>query len=142
MKTYVTKPAEVERTWYVVDANDKILGRLAVKVANVLRGKNKPTFQPNVDTGDHVIVINADKIRMTGTKEDTKTYFRASTQPGHSKSIPYKSMKENHPERIVELAIKGMLPHNALGRQIYRKLHVYAGPKHNQSAQMPEVYEV
>ncbi len=142
MKTYVTKPADVERKWYVVDASGKVLGRLAAEVAKVLRGKHKPCFQPNVDAGDYVIVVNADKVRLTGEKEDSKTYFRASTQPGHSKTISYKTMKEKHPERIVELAVKGMLPHNALGRQVYRKLHVYAGPEHNHKAQMPEIFEV
>lgn len=141
MKTYVTKPAEVERKWYVVDATGKILGRLASEVARLLRGKQKPIFQPNVDTGDYVIVINAEKVMLTGLKEDTKTYFVASRYVGHSKNIPYRRMKAKHPERIIELAVKGMLPHNSLGRKTYRKLHVYSGSDHNHHAQKPEVYE-
>ena len=141
MKTYVTKPGDIERKWYVVDATGKVLGRLASEVAKILRGKNKPIFQPNVDAGDHVIVINAEKVRLTGMKEDSKTYFVASRYPGHSKEIPYRRMKERHPERIIEKAVKGMLPHNALGRKVYRKLHVYAGPEHRHEAQKPERYE-
>ena len=142
MKTYVTKPAEVERKWYVVDAEGKVLGRLAVEIAKILRGKNKPIFQPNVDAGDYVIVINADKVRLTGMKEGSKTYFNASKYIGHSKIIPYRRMKERHPERIIERAVKGMLPHNVLGRSMYRKLHVYAGPNHKHSAQKPEVIDI
>ena len=142
MKTYVTKPGEVQRKWYVVDATDMVLGRFATEVANLLRGKNKSIFQPNVDTGDYVIVVNAEKIRLTGLKEDAKTYFAASRYVGHSKEIPYKRVKEKHPEKIVEHAVKGMLPHNALGRKIYRKLHVYTGPDHNHDAQKPEKYEL
>jgi len=142
MKTYVTKPAEIERKWYVVDADGKVLGRLAVEIAKILRGKNKPIFQPNVDAGDYVIVINADKVRLTGMKEGSKTYFNASKYIGHSKIIPYRRMKERHPERIIERAVKGMLPHNVLGRSMYRKLHVYAGPNHKHSAQKPEVIDI
>jgi len=142
MKTYVTKPGEVQRKWYVVDATDMVLGRLATGVANLLRGKKKPIFQPNVDTGDHVIVVNAEKVRLTGMKEESKTYFAASRYAGHSKEIPYKRIKEKHPELIIEHAVKGMLPHNALGRKIYRKLHVYVGPEHNHAAQKPEKYEL
>jgi len=141
MKTYVTKPAEIQRKWFVVDAEGKVLGRLAVEVAKLLRGKDKPIFQPNVDTGDYVIVINADKVKLTGMKEVHKTYFTASKYIGHSKTTPFKFEKEKHPERIVEHAIKGMLPHNALGRKMYRKLHVYAGAEHNHTAQQPEAYE-
>ncbi|MFC1693534.1 50S ribosomal protein L13 [Candidatus Latescibacterota bacterium] len=142
MKTYVTKPAEVERKWYVVDAADKILGRLAVEVAELLRGKKKPIFQPNVDTGDYVVVINAEKVRLTGFKEEYKTYFVASKYIGHSKEVSYKHEKEKHPERIVERAVRGMLPKNSLGRSIYRKLHVYKGPDHKHHAQKPEIYEI
>ena len=142
MKTFVTKPAEIERKWYVIDASDKVLGRLAVQVANLLRGKNKPIFQPNTDTGDYVIVINAEKVRMTGLKEETKTYFSASKYAGNSKNIPFKRIWDKHPERVIERAVRGMIPHNALGRQIYRKLKVYAGHTHNHHAQNPEFFEL
>ncbi len=143
MKTYVTKPAEVERKWYVIDATDKVLGRLAAEIACILRGKNKPIFQPNVDAGDFVVVVNAKKVRLTGLKEEQKTYFKVTPgYVGHTRNIPFREMSEKHPERIVEKAVKGMLPHNALGRQMYRKLRVYAGPKHEHQAQKPEVYEV
>jgi len=142
MKTFVTKPAEIERKWYVVDASDKVLGRLSVQVANLLRGKNKPIFQPNTDAGDYVIVINAEKIRTTGLKEETKTYFAASRYVGNSKTIPFNRISDKHPERVIERAVKGMIPHNALGRQIYRKLKVYAGPSHNHQAQNPEPFEL
>jgi len=115
MKTYVTKPAEVERRWYVVDAGGKVLGRLAAEVAAILRGKKKPIYQPNVDTGDYVIIVNADKVKLTGLKEKQKAYFIPSRWVGNSRHVSYSSLKEKHPERIVEHAIKGMLPHNALG---------------------------
>ena len=141
MKTYITKPGEIQRKWYVIDATDRVLGRLATEVANILRGKKKPIFQPNVDAGDYVIIVNAEKIRLTGVKEDTKTYFAVSEYIGHSKNIPYSRLKEKHPERIIERAVKGMLPHNALGRQIYRKLNVYKGPEHKHRAQKPEQYD-
>ena len=141
MKTYITKPGEIQRKWYVIDATDRVLGRLATEVANILRGKKKPIFQPNVDTGDYVIIVNAENIKLTGVKEDTKTYFAESEYIGHSKNIPYRRLKEKHPERIIERAVKGMLPHNALGRQIYRKLNVYKGPEHKHSAQKPEQYD-
>ena len=141
MKTYVTKPDEIQRKWYVVDAEGKVLGRLAAEVASILRGKKKPEYQPNCDAGDYVVVVNADKIRLTGMKEDAKTYFVASKYIGNSKNIPYKKMQEKHPERIIERAVKGMLPHNSLGRQMYRKLRVYTGSKHNHTAQLPEVYD-
>ena len=140
MKTYVTKPAEVERKWYVIDASDKVLGRLATEVATILRGKKKAIYQPNVDAGDYVVVVNANKVRLTGFKEETKTYFVASKYIGNSKIIPYKRMKENHPERIIERAVWGMLPKNALGRKMYRKLHVYKGSDHQHQAQNPEQY--
>jgi large subunit ribosomal protein L13 len=143
MKTFVTKPAEVDRKWYVVDATGQVLGRLAVEIASILRGKKKPIFQPNVDTGDYVIVVNADKVRLTGFKSEQKTYYKISTgYVGNNRSVPYREMMEKHPERIVEKAIKGMLPHNALGRQMYRKLHVYVGPKHDHQAQQPVPYEI
>lgn len=142
MKTNVTKPADVERKWFVVDANGKVLGRLASEVAAILIGKKKPVYQPNVDAGDYVIVINAEKVVLTGLKEDHKTYFTASRYPGNSKETPYKTMKEKKPEYIVEKAVKGMLPHNALGRKISRKLHVFKGPEHKHHAQKPELIKI
>lgn len=142
MKTHVTKPADVERKWYVVDATDKVLGRLAAEVASVLRGKKKPTFQPHVDTGDYVIIVNADKVRLTGMKADKKTYFVPRKYIGHSTTVSYKELMEKHPERVVEKAVKGMLPHNPLGREMYRKLFVYAGGEHKHEAQKPETLEV
>lgn len=138
MKSYLAKPLEVEHKWYVVDATDQIVGRLAANVAAVLRGKNKPTFTPNVDTGDYVVIINADKVRLTGNKENQKVYTHHTGYPGGLKEVSYKKMLADHPERILEKAIKGMLPHNTLGRQMYRKLKVYAGPEHKHQAQMPE----
>lgn len=141
MKTVYTKPTDVDRKWFVVDADGKVLGRLAAEVASILRGKKKPAYQPNVDTGDYVIVINADKIRLTGAKADAKEYWVHSRYAGHSRAIPFRSMKAKHPERVVEHAVRGMLPHNTLGRQMYRKLRVYAGPEHEHQAQSPETYE-
>ncbi len=138
MKTYLAKPQEVERKWYVIDATDQVLGRLATQVATILRGKNKPTYTPNVDTGDYVIIINAEKIRVTGNKEHQKVYEHFTGYPGGLRQTSYKDMLEKHPERIIEKAVKGMLPKNTLGRQMYRKLKVYAGPEHNHAAQMPE----
>jgi len=141
MNTFVTKPAEVVRNWYVIDASDKVLGRLAAEVASILRGKKKPIYQPNTDAGDFVIIVNADKVRLTGMKEANKQYFISREYIGHSSHTSYKTMKEKHPERIVEHAVKGMLPHNTLGRMIYRKLHVYAGAEHNHQAQKPVAYD-
>lgn len=138
MKSYLAKPLEVEHKWYVVDATDQVVGRLAANVAAVLRGKNKPTFTPNVDTGDYVVIINAEKVRLTGNKENQKVYTHHTGYPGGLKEVSYKKMLADHPERILEKAIKGMLPHNTLGRQMYRKLKVYAGPEHKHQAQMPE----
>ena len=142
MKTFVTKPDDVERKWYVVDGEGKILGRLAAKVAAILRGKNKPIYQPNVDSGDYVIIVNAEKVQFTGLKLETKKYFVQSRYAGHSRHIPLRMLRENHPERIVEKAVKGMLPHNTLGRKLYRKLHVYIGPNHKHMAQKPEPIEI
>lgn len=139
--TYMANPNTIERKWYVVDAEGKTLGRLAAEVAKVLRGKNKPTFTPHVDTGDHVIVINAEKVRFTGKKLEQKTYFRHSGYPGGSTFVTLGNMLAKHPERIVEMAVRGMLPKNKLGAQIYRKLNVYAGPEHPHAAQKPEVLE-
>ncbi|KHF38993.1 MULTISPECIES: 50S ribosomal protein L13 [Halalkalibacter] len=138
--TYMAKPNEVERKWYVVDAEGQTLGRLASEVASILRGKNKPTFTPHVDTGDHVIIINAEKIELTGNKLNDKIYYRHTNHPGGLKATKAADMRANKPERMLELAIKGMLPKNTLGRAQGMKLHVYAGPEHKHQAQKPEAY--
>ncbi len=138
MKSFMAKPEAVERKWYVVDAEGQTLGRLASEVAKVLRGKNKPTFTPHVDTGDYVIVVNAAKVQVTGKKLDQKIYYHHSEYVGGMKETTLREMLEKKPERVVELAVKGMLPKGALGNQIYSKLHVYAGPEHEQQAQKPE----
>ena len=137
MKTFMAKPDEVERKWYVVDATDMVLGRLASNVAAVLRGKNKPIFTPNVDTGDYVIIINADKVRLTGKKLEQKYYRYHTGYIGGLKEIQYKDMMEKKPVLAVELAIKGMLPKNSIGRKLFRKLKVYAGSAHPHAAQQP-----
>jgi len=142
MKTVMAKPAEVERRWYVVDAEGKTLGRLAAEVAKILRGKHKPIFTPHVDTGDHVIVVNADKVVLTGDKLRQKTYFRHSRYTGGAKFIRVAKVMEERPERVVELAVRGMLPKNRLGRSMYRKLKVYRGPEHPHAAQKPEKLEL
>jgi large subunit ribosomal protein L13 len=140
MKTYSVKAGEIERRWYVVDAKDKILGRMASDIARVLRGKHKPIYSPHLDTGDFVVVINADKVALTGKKAEQKEYFRHSGYMGGERFIPFRRMLETHPERVVELAVKGMLPKNALGRQMFEKLRVYAGPEHPHQAQRPEPF--
>ena len=140
--TYIAKPGEVERKWYVVDAEGQTVGRLAAEVAKVLRGKNKPTFTPHVDTGDYVIVINADKVKFTGNKLIKKTYFRHSGYQGGTTFTPAGQMLAKFPERVLEHAIKGMLTHNRLGAQMYRKLSVYAGSEHPHAAQKPEKLEL
>ena len=137
MKTYMAKPAEVERKWYVVDATDMVLGRLASQVAMVLRGKNKPTFTPNVDPGDYVIIINADKVRLTGKKLEKKYYRYHTGYIGGLKEVQYKKLMAEKPEFVVYKAVKGMLPKNAIGRTMIKKLHVYAGNEHNHQAQQP-----
>ncbi|HHU06940.1 MAG TPA: 50S ribosomal protein L13 [Clostridiaceae bacterium] len=142
MKTYFAKEGEVERKWYVIDAEGKTLGRLATGIATILRGKHKPEFTPFVDTGDFVIVVNAEKIAVTGNKEEQKIYRRHSGYPGGLKEIPYKRVMTTHPERIIEHAVRGMLPKNTLGRQMYRKLKVYPGPVHPHAAQQPESIEL
>ena len=141
MKTYVAKASEIERKWYVVDAQGKRLGRLATEVARLLTGKNKPIFQPGTDTGDYVIVINADKVVVTGKKYTDKLYRHHTGYLGGLKEVSFKTLMEKHPTYAVEYAVKGMLPKNSLGRSMFRKLKVYAGPEHNQQAQKPEVYE-
>jgi len=142
MKTYSAKPSEVRREWFVVDAEDKILGRLATEIALRLRGKHKPEFTPHVDTGDYIVVVNADKIAVTGNKEEDKKYYRHSQQPGGLTEINLRSMREKYPERIIELAVKRMLPRTPLGRQMFRKLKVYAGPEHGHTAQQPKALEI
>ena len=139
MKTFMASPATIDRKWYVVDAEGMTLGRLASEVAKVLRGKNKPIFTPHIDTGDYVIVVNAEKIKVTGKKLEQKIYYNHSDYVGGMKETTLKEMMEKHPERVIELAVKGMLPKGPLGRQMYTKLHVYAGPDHEQAAQKPEV---
>jgi len=140
--THITKPHEVERKWFVVDAADQNLGRLSSQVAYILRGKHKPTFSPSVDAGDYVIIVNADKIKVTGRKLDQKIYTRYSGYIGNKKEITMRDMQNKKPEYILTHAVKGMLPKNNLGRQMYAKLHVYAGPEHKHQAQKPEVLEL
>ena len=142
MKSYVAKPLEIERKWYVVDADGKTLGRLAAEVAKILRGKHKPIFTPHVDTGDFVIVVNSEKIRVTGNKMDDKKYRWHTGYVGNLQERSFREMNQRHPERVIELAIKGMLPHNSLGSQMYTKLKVYAGSEHKHEAQKPEVLEI
>jgi len=142
MKTFMAKAQEVERKWYVVDADGKTLGRLASEVAKILRGKHKPIYTPHVDTGDHVIVINAEKVRLTGKKLDQKMYRRHSQYPGGLKEIPYRQLMETRPTLAVYQAVKGMLPKNSLGRKMLKKLRVYAGPDHKHEAQQPEMLEI
>lgn len=139
MKTFMASPATIERKWYVVDATDMTLGRLASGVASVLRGKNKPTFTPHIDTGDYVIVVNADKIQVTGKKLDQKIYYSHSEYVGGMKETTLREMLAKKPEKVIEMAVKGMLPKGPLGREMYKKLYVYAGPDHKQQAQKPEV---
>ena len=139
MKTFMASPATIDRKWYVVDATDMTLGRLASEVAKVLRGKNKAIFTPHIDTGDYVIVINASKVKVTGKKLDQKIYYHHSDYVGGMKETTLKEMMAKKPEKVIELAVKGMLPKGPLGRQMFTKLHVYAGADHNQAAQKPEV---
>ncbi len=142
MKSYMASPATIERKWYVVDAADQTLGRLASQVASVLRGKNKPTYTPSMDTGDYVIVVNADKIKVTGKKLEQKIYYRHSDYVGGMKETTLKELLAKKPEDVINFAVKGMLPKGPLGRQMIKKLHVYAGPEHNHAAQKPEVLEI
>lgn len=139
MKTFMASPAAIDRKWYVVDATDMTLGRLASEVAKVLRGKNKPIFTPHIDCGDNVIVINAEKIKVTGKKMDQKVYYHHSDYVGGLKEATLREKLEKKPEQVIELAVKGMLPKGPLGRQMFTKLHVYAGPEHKHEAQKPEV---
>ena len=142
MKSFIAKPAEVERKWYVVDADGKTLGRLASEVASVLRGKNKPTFTPHVDCGDYVIVINAEKVAVTGKKRAEKIYKKHTGYPGGLREITCDKLQQKKPEEIIRHAVKGMLPDGKLGRQMFKKLKVYAGAEHPHTAQKPETLEI
>lgn len=138
MKTHTPKAEEIQRQWWVVDAADQTLGRLASEVARILRGKHKPMYTPHLDTGDYVVVLNASQVKLTGKKADQKTYFRHSGYMGGEKLIPFRRMIQTHPERVVELAVKGMMPKNALGREMRKKLKVYAGTEHPHQGQAPQ----
>ena len=142
MKTYTPKEDEIERVWWIVDAEGHRLGRLATRLAHVLRGKHKPSFTPHLDVGDHIVVINAEKVQLSGKKADQKTYFRHSGYMGSEQHIPFKRMLERRPERVIELAVRGMLPKNKLGRHMRRKLKVYAGSEHPHQGQKPEPLEI
>ncbi|MDI9497061.1 MAG: 50S ribosomal protein L13 [Bacillota bacterium] len=142
MKTYVAKAGEIERVWYVVDAEGKTLGRLSTEIARILTGKNKPMYTPFLDCGDFVIVVNAEKVLVTGKKADQKTYFSHSGYPGGAKYTPYRHVLAKRPERIIEHAVKGMLPKSALGRQMAKKLKVYSGPTHPHAAQQPIALDI
>ena len=142
MRTYTPKPADIERQWHVIDATDVVLGRLASQVAALLRGKHKPICAPHLDTGDFVIIVNADKVALSGKKLEQKKAYRHSGYPGGLRSISYSDLMAKHPERAVEKAIKGMLPKNTLGRQMFSKLKVYAGPEHPHQAQQPVPYDI
>ena len=139
MKSYMASPATIERKWYVVDATGYTLGRLASEVAKVLRGKNKPIYTPHIDTGDYVIIVNADKVKVTGKKLDQKIYYRHSDYVGGMKEATLREMMDKKPEKVIELAVKGMLPKGPLGRTMYKKVFVYAGAEHGHEAQKPEV---
>ncbi len=142
MRTYSPKPGEIERQWHVIDASDVVLGRLASQAATLLRGKHKPVFAPHVDTGDFVIIVNAAKVALTGNKRATKLAYRHSGYPGGLTSVGYEELLTKRPDRAVEIAVRGMLPHNRLGRQLIKKLKVYAGPEHPHQAQQPVPFEI
>ena len=142
VRTYSPKPGDVQRQWHVIDATDVVLGRLASQVAQLLRGKHKPTYAPHVDTGDFVVIVNASRVALTGNKREQKLAYRHSGYPGGLRSVPYTELLEKNPQRAVEKAVKGMLPHNTLGRQMLSKLKVYAGPEHPHQAQQPAPYEI
>jgi len=142
MKTFSAKSSEVKRDWFLVDATDKTLGRLASEIAKRLRGKHKPVYTPHVDTGDYIVVINAEKVRVSGNKTTDKTYYRHSGYPGGIKSITFDKLIDRAPERVLETAVKGMLPKNSLGREMFRKLKVYAGTEHKHTAQQPQQLDI
>ena len=142
MKTFSAKPAEVKRDWYVIDAEGKTLGRLATEIARRLRGKHKPEYTPHVDTGDYIIVVNAEKVAVTGNKENDKMYHRHTGYIGNLKSVSLGKLRKTFPDRIINTAVKGMLPNNPLGRAMFKKLKVYAGPEHSHQAQQPKALEI
>ena len=142
MKTFSAKPESVKRDWFVIDATDKTLGRLSTEIARRLRGKHKPEFTPHVDTGDYIVVVNAEKVAVTGAKLDDKMYHRFTGYVGNLKTISLKDLLATHPERVIEIAVKGMLPKNPLGREMYRKLKVYGGAEHPHIAQQPQALEL
>ncbi len=142
MKSYMAKTNEVDRKWYVIDAEGKVLGRLASEISAILTGKNKPIYTPHIDTGDFVIIINAEKIKLTGNKLNQLNHYYHTGYPGGLKEVPYKRLIEEKPEKIIELAVKGMLPKNKIGRQMIKKLKIYAGPEHKHEAQQPELLEI
>jgi large subunit ribosomal protein L13 len=142
MKSYTPRAGDIERSWYVVDAEGKTLGRLASQIAHVLRGKHKPTYSPHMDLGDHIVVVNAEKIHVTGRKAEQKVYYRHTGYPGGLRTSTYEDVLNKHPERILRTAIKGMMPNNVLGRQMFKKLRVYAGAEHGHAAQQPQVLEL
>jgi large subunit ribosomal protein L13 len=142
VRTYTPKPGDVQRQWHVIDATDVVLGRLASQTAQLLRGKHKPVFAPHVDTGDFVVIINAEKIALTGSKLEQKKSYRHSGYPGGLRAVSHTQMLDRHPTRAVEQAVRGMLPKNSLGRQMLRKLKVYAGPEHPHTAQKPQPYQI
>jgi len=142
VKTYTARAEDIEREWFLVDAEGKTLGRLASEIAQVLRGKHKPIYSPHLDCGDHVIVVNAEKVRVTGRKLDQKMYYRHTGYPGGLKSISLRNQLQKHPERVLEAAVRGMLPKNRLGRKMFKKLKVYAGDSHPHQAQQPKVLEL
>lgn len=142
MSTYVAKPCDIQRKWYVIDADGLVLGRMASEVAKILRGKNKPEYTPFVDTGDYVIIVNAAKVKLTGNKLAQKHYRYHTQYPGGLREVKYENLMQKRPERVIELAVKGMLPKNSLGRAMFKKLKVYAGPEHGQAAQQPEALQL
>jgi large subunit ribosomal protein L13 len=142
VRTFSPKPGDVQRQWHVIDATDVVLGRLASQAATLLRGKHKPIYAPHVDTGDFVVVVNADKVALTGNKRESKLAYRHSGYPGGLRAVPYSDLLAKHPEKAVEKAVKGMLPHNSLGRAMLKKLKVYAGPEHPHQAQSPTPFEI
>ncbi len=142
MKTYTAKPQDIRREWHLVDAQDKTLGRLATEVAHRLRGKHKAMYTPHMDTGDHIVIVNAEKVRVTGNKLADKMYYRHTGYIGNLKSVNLSKLLETHPERVIQNAVKGMLPKNPLGRAMFKKLHVYAGAEHPHAAQQPEPLEL
>lgn len=142
VKTYTPKESEIQRDWYIVDAEDAILGRVSSQIASILRGKHKPQFTPHLDAGDFVIVINAEKVRVTGAKEQQKLYYRHSRYPGGLRSMTFQEMIDRHPERAIQTAVRGMMPKNALGKRMLKKLRVFVGPEHPHSAQQPKPLDI